>query len=49
MSDYFDALEQHEAQKEADALDGWEAVQAILAEDEEWARHLYEQFHGAEY
>lgn len=25
---------------------GWEAVQSLLASDEEWARFLYESFHG---
>lgn len=34
---------------EADEFDaGWEALEAFLASDEEWARSLFEATHGQE-
>lgn len=27
---------------------GWEALQAQLANDESWAHHLWQEFHGQE-
>ena len=33
---------------ETETLDGWAHLQELLASDEEWARYLYESFHGQE-
>ncbi len=48
MSDLYETLDTHEIDKEADYLYGWEALQAALAEDEQWAIELFESFQGSE-
>ncbi len=46
LYNYWDA----EADRKSDDMrEGWEATQAMLAEDEQWAQHLHSQFHGQEY
>lgn len=36
-------------QQREDFQAGWEALQSALAEDEQFAQHLFESFHGREY
>ncbi len=45
MPDFFDT---EWDEREADYLEGWEAMEDILKQDETWARSLFEQFHGLE-
>ncbi len=35
--------------EEADYLDGWEAMQEMLAADEQWAKESFQAFLGNEY
>ncbi len=45
MAEYdFDYTELDE--KQSDFKDGWDSLCETLASDEEWARYLYESFHG---
>lgn len=45
----YDNWEAVEDQKAADMQEGWDAMQAALAEDEAYAQFLFESFHGSEY
>lgn len=35
-------------QRADDMWEGWQAIQSQLSEDEDYARHMFEVFHGRE-